>query len=248
MPVLSMQAADRSPSSYRGVNPSAMRRVLRFWILSSAVAVTAGAGGLPYEGSAETLTGLGGAEVELQDGDQYSQMLRAVGWFMTNPTSLPSNRPADEDSSIAPEETAIVRDFELVNYGEYLAFSWLAGVGASAKHAYAELTKSELCDQIRTLRGLRGHAADQPSGEHEELLRTLGQELDRASVRMIAIFEREREFLVTSSSPTEHLHRAYSKGTLRNLSEQRQSLRVEPMKGPALSARRRKWFSWWRSV
>ena len=178
---------------------------------------------------------------------EYGQILRSVGRLIKDRVSSDSATlsPRELDAvEVEAEETSGLRDLELVSYEEFIAASWVTGAGRTENRGYAELSIADLREHARTAHHWRAQSA-QAAGDSEELLRTLGQELDAAHVQLIAVFERDHEFLVTSSSPSEHLYRTYRKGALRTISEQRQLLRRSGIEGQTMPVSpRRGWFVW----
>jgi hypothetical protein len=65
-------------------------------------------------------------------------------------------------------------------------------------------------------------------GDREELLRTLGQELEAQDIAVIEISETGGSFRVHGKFGEQTVHRFYSEKELRKLSEQRRALRQAP--------------------
>src|SRR5205807_87618 len=94
--------------------------------------------------------------------------------------------------------------------------------GVARGASYGELDM----DQLRRQAPLMRQPVGSPSrGDQEELLRTLGQELDVQNVRGVDVKVRDGFYEVRGSSDEGPVYRFYSVSELRALSERRRGLR-----------------------
>ena len=96
----------------------------------------------------------------------YSDLLRAVGQFL------------DAD---APESV------EIADEGATLTLNWVDRDGNPQARTFDK--KHDLDKMRQEGRGRRGTPAEQSNGEREELLRTLGEELDMTGANLVRIKE-----------------------------------------------------------
>jgi hypothetical protein len=100
----------------------------------------------------------------------------------------------------------------------FVTASWPDGRGA-AYRAYAP-------DLLRArARAMRRGTGGRSSGARGELLRTLGQELDRGGIELIQVAERSDGFFTWGTADGQAVERVYSTGELQKLSIARQALR-----------------------
>jgi hypothetical protein len=100
----------------------------------------------------------------------------------------------------------------------FLTVSWPRGDEA----AYQEFDPGLLRAQARAMRQGAGGPAGSP---RSELLRTLGQELDRGGIELIQVAERPDGFFVWGTAHGRSVERVYSTGELAELSARRRALR-----------------------
>jgi hypothetical protein len=106
----------------------------------------------------------------------------------------------------------------IVAHDDYFAVSWRATAGAMQRRIYHQYDLDELLKQAKAL---RNEEAGRSYGEREELLRTLGQELDRGGVDLKGIVEVEDDagVQVRGRLHGDDVLRIYSWETLRHISE-----------------------------
>lgn len=161
---------------------------------------------------------------------RYSEVLRVIGRLLDEREALVKAEYADPSG---PHDAATMRqevnvgyeDVEIVEHESFIRVSWRAPGGSAARRAYTELTLSLLHARSRQLRGA---LSSDPAGEREELLRTLGQELDAEELQVSGIFEKEDEFFVSGSASGSYFTRSYARDELLTLSQYRQLLRPAP--------------------
>jgi len=113
------------------------------------------------------------------------------------------------------------RDAEITN-ADPLRVRWQSCSGVEESTSYTELDINQLRAQAPLM---RRPVALPPRGETEELLRTLGQELDAQGIKVEEIVERGGGYHVTGSVDHEPVFRFYAKSELRTLSERRRAVR-----------------------
>jgi len=74
---------------------------------------------------------------------------------------------------------------------------------------------------------MRQPVAAPPQNDREELLRTLGQELDDQSIQIVNVVQRPGFFEVRGTGPDGEVYRFFSVAELRELSERRRRLRKQ---------------------
>jgi len=185
----------------------------------------------------------------------YRDILRVIGRLLDEREAVlkaEEIEPVDEfDAAIAGKPLFVVgyEDVEIVEHEAFMRVSWRTRGGSAARHAYTELSISKLRARARQL---RGEPAEDPGGEWEDLLRTLGQELDAEEIRVSGIFKKENEFFVSGSAAGRYVTRSFLREELVTLSQHRQQLRsapnlergapVEPE--PVGAAHRSNWLLW----
>ena len=154
---------------------------------------------------------------------RYSELLRVVGRLLDEREALvrAETSEAGLHGGTARGEDAY-HDIEIVDHGAFVRLSWRTRGGCASQRAYTDLALSLL--HARSLQ-LRGEPALDPAGEREELLRTLGQELDAEELQVSGIFQKEDEFFVSGSASGRYFNRSYTGDELRALSDYRQLLR-----------------------
>jgi len=99
--------------------------------------------------------------------------------------------------------------------------AWRAD-GTAHGATYEELDMARLREQAARM---RQPTPAPPAGEREELLRTLGQELDAQKVQVVEVLERPGSYEVRGTSATGPVFRYYALTELRALSARRRALR-----------------------
>jgi hypothetical protein len=112
----------------------------------------------------------------------------------------------------------------LVRGGDVVDVSWKQD-GATHRSFYDALDMTKLREQAPLM---RQPIAMPPKGEREELLRTLGQELDDQQIADVQIEERAGSFEVRGQTPEGAVYRFYSSVELRELSRKRRASRGTP--------------------
>jgi hypothetical protein len=168
---------------------------------------------------------------------QYGDILRVVGRIV-------DERQAQLRAELeaAEPQRQRISHLEITEYEAFMAVSWKTAAGAAGSQAYTELNLRELREEAHRLRG--ESANGQKAGEYEELLRTLGQELDAEQIGISAILEQHEEFVVTGASQGRYFSRHYPVTDLHELSLERQQLRAPAYRPetPAASAGQRRWW------
>ena len=158
----------------------------------------------------------------------YGDILRVIGRLLDERETLlraDAIDPAGSYDSGNDGKEPIVgyQDVEIVEHEAFVRVSWRTHSGSAARQAYTDLNLFEL----RTMsRQLRGEPTVDPAGEHEELLRTLGQELDAEELQVSGVVEKGEEFFVSGSTAGRYFNRAYGRDDLLTLSQHRQRLRT----------------------
>ena len=156
---------------------------------------------------------------------EYNEILRVIGRLLDERETLASSElgaHSGEASRWLAEHCQTYEGVEIVEHESFVRVSWRARDGSGARRAFTDLTLSLLHSQALQL---RGEATFGPSGEREELLRTLGQELDAAGLNVSGIVEQGDQFFVSGSAAGCYFNRAYSHEELRALSGFRKQLR-----------------------
>lgn len=159
---------------------------------------------------------------------QYTDILRVIGRLLDEREAVlkaEATGPGDQADPTAEEPKVGYKDVEIVEHETFVRVSWRTRDGSAARQAYTELNLSRLRARARQLRSEK--TAD-PAGEREDLLRTLGQELDAEELRVSGIFEKDGEFFVSGSDDGRYVNRSYTKDELVTLSQHRKHLRAEP--------------------
>lgn len=133
--------------------------------------------------------------------NQWADRLRVIGRYLDS---------LDEARNVKIETSRLV------------AVKWETRRGEAKQQAYAEFDIDKLREQGPLM---RQPVAPPPTGEREELLRTLGQELDNAGATADEIVEIEDSFRVSGASKTGAYFRFFSRDELRKLSAERRALR-----------------------
>ena len=156
----------------------------------------------------------------------YSEILRVIGRLLDEREALAraEHGAAQSTELSAPGEALPLayEDVQIVEHESFVRVAWRAHDGSGARHTFTDLTLSLLHSKATQL---RGEGSQDPFGEREELLRTLGQELDAAELGISGIVERDDEFFVSGSEADHYFNRSYRKDDLRSLSRFRQHLR-----------------------
>jgi hypothetical protein len=113
---------------------------------------------------------------------------------------------------------------EIVNHDAFLAVFWDQGAPGAEQRAYKEHDLEALRAQARELRS--GTAGGNPGGTFAELLRTLGQDLDRDEVDVSRVAEEDGDFIVSGQAKGKYYRQAYSVSELMVLSAQRRDARA----------------------
>jgi hypothetical protein len=155
---------------------------------------------------------------------EYADLLRAIGRLLDqealkalllDPRVLAMAAKADDN----PMDQALI-----VAHEDYFAVSWRAKTGAMQRRIYRQFDLDELLEQAKTL---REEGTARSYGEREELLRTLGQELDRGGVELKGVMESADDdgLQLRGRVHGGDVFRIYPWETLRRLSESRKWLR-----------------------
>jgi len=157
----------------------------------------------------------------------YGDALRVIGRLLDEREAV--LRAEAIDSSLqrhdAGEPVAGYEDVEIVEHESFVRVSWRTRGGSAARQAFTDLNLAQLRARSRQL---RGDTSTDPGGEQEELLRTLGQELDADELHVSGIFEKEEDFFVSGSAAGCYINRPFAKEELLLLSQHRQQLRPYP--------------------
>ncbi len=159
---------------------------------------------------------------------QYRDILRVIGRLLDEREAVLKAEATDSGRQTDPtaEEPKVgYEDVEIVEHETFVRVSWRTRDGSAARQAYTELNLSRLRARARQL---RSEKTSDPAGEREDLLRTLGQELDAEELRVSGIFEKDSEFFVSGSDDGRYVSRSYTKDQLLTLGEHRKQLRAEP--------------------
>ena len=112
-----------------------------------------------------------------------------------------------------------------IKYADRVEVTWTREAGGEETTSYSDFDIAKLREQAPLM---RRPVALPKQGEREELLRTLGQELDAQGIAMVRITEEGSSFQVHGTQGSEPVYRFYSRAELRALSEQRRALRRTP--------------------
>ncbi|HZT06522.1 MAG TPA: hypothetical protein VFC51_05790 [Chloroflexota bacterium] len=134
---------------------------------------------------------------------EYADIFRALGRFL-------------DDLNAA--------SVQIDNQGEYMAVRWNRTLGSVQERIFRERDLDALREQARAMR--RGLLKASPSrGSLAELLRTLGQELDRDKIEVSTISQNEVGFDLTGTVDRRYVRRSYVLSELEAISTQRMVLR-----------------------
>jgi hypothetical protein len=116
------------------------------------------------------------------------------------------------------------RNVEIVNEETFIIVHWERAPGDAEKRVFRENDLEELREQAQAMRQgvLRGNPS---SGALAELLRTLGQELDRDQIEVSSILQDGIGFTVSGMANRRYLRRTYLTSELQGLSAQRRAQR-----------------------
>jgi hypothetical protein len=95
---------------------------------------------------------------------------------------------------------------EIKNHEVFLAVSW-SDASSSERRAYQERDLESLRDEARAMR--KGVAGGTPAGSMGELLRTLGQDLDRDEVEVVGIVQEPDGFRVSGTRDGHYYNRMF---------------------------------------
>jgi hypothetical protein len=120
--------------------------------------------------------------------------------------------------------------FEIVNYVAYLAVTWgmPPGGSLSGQRAYQEHDLRSLRAEARAMR----QGSEGPVGSLVELLRTIGQELDREGLEVSSVRRNERAFYVSTASGGRHRQYQYRTKDLVAIAAARRAMRGRPLPAP----------------
>jgi hypothetical protein len=184
---------------------------------------------------------------------QYSDILRVIGRLLDEREALLKAEALDPVAqALAPEKQPAVgyEDVEIVEHESFVRVSWRTRTGSGARQAYTDLNLARLRARSRQL---RGETCADPSGEREELFRTLGQELDAQEVHVSGIFEKDDQFIVSGSADGRYVSRAFGRDDLLLLSQHRRQLRPissldeweeADAEEPVTASQRARWLVW----
>jgi hypothetical protein len=113
----------------------------------------------------------------------------------------------------------------IVEQETFMSVSWQADRGVERTRSYSEFDMEDLRGRARRLRGA---SSGPPLGEHAELMRTLGQDLDVLGIHLTSIAERDEGYQVTGTRNREHFDRLYTNEVLHRESEERRMMRRAP--------------------
>jgi hypothetical protein len=164
---------------------------------------------------------------------QYGDVLRVIGRLLDEREAV-LRAEAVDPSRHGHDGRALYEDVEIVEHDSYVRVSWRTRGGSGARQAYTDVNLAQLRARSRQL---RADTSADPGGEREELLRTLGQELDADDLRVSGIFEKEQDFFVSGSAGGRYVNRSFAKDELLLLSQHRRQLRpFRHESGPAAAA------------
>jgi hypothetical protein len=141
---------------------------------------------------------------------QWADILRVLGRFL--------------DSSDA-------QDIEIKNE-DRLAVRWRMASGSTESASYTEFDMNKLREQAPLM---RRPVATPPKTDREEMLRTIGQEMDEQAITVREIVEAAGAYRVYGSDATGEVYRFYSRAELRGLSEKRRAMRKPVEQEPTTS-------------
>ena len=184
---------------------------------------------------------------------QYSEILRVIGRLLDEREALArAEHGMATILDLARPDAQLPQayeDVQIVEHESFVRVAWRARNGSAARQKYTDLTLSLL--HAKALQ-LRGDESTDPPGEREELLRTLGQELDGAELSVTGIVEKDDEYFVSGSEAGAFVNRGFRKADLRALSLFRRRLRPDG-EGPkamavgepeTASSQRANWLVW----
>ncbi len=106
-----------------------------------------------------------------------------------------------------------------------LAVRWKAGTEASESASYTEFDMDKLREQAPLM---RRPIPTPPRGDREEMLRTLGQELDEHGIMLTDVVEIAGSYRVYGKDANGPVYRFYSRAEVLQLSEKRRAMRGVP--------------------
>ncbi|HZT08614.1 MAG TPA: hypothetical protein VFC51_16445 [Chloroflexota bacterium] len=124
---------------------------------------------------------------------------------------------------------------EITNHDVFVSVTWQRRGGTAEQRALQEIDLETLRADARAMR--KGIFTRNPGGSLAELLRTLGQELDRAQVDVSTITEEPEGFRVSGVAGGRYFRQLYHKSDLLSLSASRRAMRHGWQQGPRYSAR-----------
>jgi hypothetical protein len=136
---------------------------------------------------------------------QYAELLRIVGQML---------------------DAEMVQHAEIVNHEGLIRISWHTHEGAQQARSYEEIAIHSLLQEARSHRG------SAPIGRHgrAELLRTLGQELDREHISLGSIVEEAGGYRTSGIACGRFYTRFYTEHELRTANTRRHIRRAPPMR------------------
>jgi hypothetical protein len=132
--------------------------------------------------------------------DQWGDVLRVVGRFL--------DARGAEEIEIKNEQQLVVR--------------WKTDARSDESISYTEFDIARLREQAPLM---RRPVAPPPKGGREELLRTLGQEMDESGITVDDVLEVSGSFRVHGHDATGPVYRFYSRAELKALSDNRRAMR-----------------------
>jgi hypothetical protein len=132
---------------------------------------------------------------------------------------------------------------EIVQHPTCLTVSWCDGMGPMQHRSYRDVGLTYLRRQARTLRGV---GEQEPAREREELLRTLGQELDARQVALSGIVETARGYRVSGVANRRYVNELYTWSELREASARQRARRATALLAGGPRASGGSWAFWRR--
>ena len=168
---------------------------------------------------------------------------RGVSWFGM---AFVSNRTEYGDllrvvGRVLDMEAA--EQIEIIQHPTCITLSWCNGKGPTLHRSYRDIGLTYLRRQARTL---RGNGEREPAREREELLRTLGQELDSRQLVVSGIVETARGYRVSGVADRRYVNELYTWSELRDASARQRAQRATALLLAGTGSSRGSWAFWRR--
>jgi hypothetical protein len=120
-------------------------------------------------------------------------------------------------------DTEAAEQIEIIQHPNCLTLSWSDGKGPAQHRSYRDVGLANLRRQARRLRGA---GEQEPTRDREELLRTLGQELDTRQVVLSGIVETARGYRVSGVAERRYVNELFTWSELHEASARQRARRV----------------------